>query len=195
MKSIQTMLDLVAPTEVETQPLYLPHHFSDIQRSELDITDLASGEAKLREGQAADLILQLRRVEKTLSAQHALRKKNASGQAQATRAWWKINQMEFTRDNLLATYEKCRQALKSLGHLHTSDANRERFPALTRADLFRKGTTVKWKLGDTYRPDGLLWVLEETSDVVGTYDVPAPAATMKRLVIQPSMCPSLEYHL
>ena len=184
MVAVQPLVDALGPCSPEDQTLYLPSFFSASKRSELPLTELDHEEACLREGQAGDLILQLRRVEKTLSAQHGYRKKNIKGQPQATRSRSKIEQKMFLRDYLLETYESCRGALKSLGHLQQEDGVPERFPALTRADLFRKGTMIKWQLGDTYRPDGLLWVLDSTPDVVGSYESPDPAASQTRSEVQ-----------
>jgi hypothetical protein len=191
MAFVQPLAEALGPCNPEDQALYLPSSFSTSDRLAFDLTKLAREEACLREGQAGDLVLQLRRVEKTLSAHHGYRKKNVKGQAQATRSRSKIEQKEFIRDYLLETYETCRGALKTLDHLQQQDGAPERFPALTRADLFRKGTTVKWQLGDTYRPDGLLWVLESTSDVVASYDDPGPAASQPRLDVQLSKCSRL----
>jgi hypothetical protein len=189
MAAVRPLVEATDPCDPENQPLYLPSSFPTSGRSELGLTDLARMEACLREGQAGDLILQLRRVEKTLSAHNGYRKKNVKGQAQATRSRSKIEQQAFVRDCLLETYESCRGALKSLDHLQHQDGAPERFPALTRADLYRKGTTVKWQLGDTYRPDGLLWVLDSTSDVVASYDNPGLAASQRREDVQLSKCP------
>ena len=126
MEDVQPLVAAQASSSFENRTLYLPSNLSGTQRLEYNLTHLASEEAQLREGQAGDIILQLRRVEKTLSAQHGLRKKNITGQTQATRARSKIHQTEFLRDTLLDTYESCRRALKALDHLQPNDGSHER---------------------------------------------------------------------
>lgn len=143
-----------APCEVETKHLFLPSHFSSELRESLGIATIAQKEAELREAQLCDAILQLRRAVKSLSAVRAAKKKNDSGQAQQTRSQVKIQTMEFIRNYHLAIYKLCRGALISLEGVDTGD----RFPNLTKDDLYRKPTISKRERGATHRAEGGLWV-------------------------------------
>jgi hypothetical protein len=147
---------LSQPTvEIEGLPLFLPSHYPSEHREGLDLKGLAKEEAELREAQACDLILQLRRAVKSLSAARGAKKKNDAGQQQLTRSMGKIQTMEFARDLLLETYELCRRALVSLEG--EDDVNR-RFPPLSLKDLHRKPTISKRERGDSHRSEGGLWV-------------------------------------
>ena len=45
---------------------------------------------------------------------------------------------------------------------------KERYPSLSLSDLYRKSTEDKRKLGDTHRPDGVLWVIGGLNQVHST---------------------------
>ena len=157
MSSVQPAILAQLPCEIEDEPLFLPSHFSETDRLQMDLTQLAEEEAQLRKGQAYEYILQLRRVMKIISTLHGQRKKQTWGQRQNTRARLKIQSMEYTRDRILEVYNSSHHALKLLGKLSSPELE-EQFPYLTVPDLFRKSVQDKRQLGDTHRPDGRLWV-------------------------------------
>jgi hypothetical protein len=157
MPSVMDIIECQDAYQVEDEPLLLPSSFPAIRQEELGIVTLASEEARLREGQACDLILQLRRVAKTISALHSQRKKNDKHQKQQTRSRSRIQAHELARDGMLATYIACRKALGSLGCID-DDLSERRFPPLTLDDLRRHSTVRKRGIGDSRRADGDLWV-------------------------------------
>ena len=168
MPSVKDLIHSQKACEPEQESLYLPSEFSQAERSELVITHLASEECFLREGQAYDCILQLRRAVKTLSALHSNRKKNEQHQKQQTRARSRIQTHEFNRDGILAVYSVCRNALAALGCLNDSHAQ-QRFPALGLNDLHRKSTIKKRAIGDSRRSDGWLWTALSSGVIDSSY--------------------------
>jgi hypothetical protein len=148
-------------SEIEDEMLYLPSHFTFEERAALALNHLAVEEAQLRDGQAHDCILQLRRLEKSLSAIYGLRKKEKKGQQESTRSRNKILSAKLTRTTVLTTYSFCRSALQSLyaGRDDFDTLFKNQYPELTEKDLFRKDTAGKRGLGDTHRPDGNIWFL------------------------------------
>lgn len=145
------------PAEVENELLFLPSYFTERKRNELSLTTLASEEKQLREGHCYECILQLRHLMKILSSIYGQKKKEIRGQKANTRARLKLDTIEAARDQILAVYNLSRHALWALGN--NDEDLRKRFPILTLADLYRKSTVQKRILGDTYRPDGLIWEL------------------------------------
>jgi hypothetical protein len=156
MPKIKPLLLTQEPSELEDENLLLPSHFSDHDRAKLSLEELAEEEAKAREGQTHNCILQLRRVMKTISAMHKLKKKNSHGQRQCIRDRKQLDSLELTRDQILAIYSASRCALVSL---RADDKDlAEQYPPLALADLYRKSTLEKRQRGDTHRADGGLWV-------------------------------------
>jgi hypothetical protein len=154
MPSVQSQVLSQSPCAIEKEELYLPSHFTESERSNLGLCDIAREEAHLREGQAYESIMRLRSTVKALSWYKRTRKENDRGQKQATRSRTKIAAAEFLRDGHLLTYNHARSALESLDGLGPEGC---RFPPLTEDDCFRKSTVDKRLVGDTHRPDGRLW--------------------------------------
>ena len=158
MPSIRSIVQALQNSPgVENEELFLPSYFSNSDIVNYTLTTLADEELNLRDGQAYECILQLRRVMKTISAMRSLKRKDMRGQRHNTRANKQRDSLEVTRDHLLMIYRRARQALLSL----TKDGQNtgECFPPLTIKDLYRKSTMDKRQLGDTHRTDGLLWVV------------------------------------
>jgi hypothetical protein len=153
MPSVQPLIISQPSCPTEKEELYLPSHFSEMERSDLGLCELAQEEVLLREGQAYESIIRLRSTVKALSWYARVRKGNDRGQRQATRGRARIAAAELLRDSHLLTYNHARSALESLTHLGPEG----RFPPLTKDDCFRKSTVDKRQVGDTYRPDGRLW--------------------------------------
>jgi hypothetical protein len=142
---------------LERDDLYLPSEFSEEERRELGLVELANLEAELWEAHASECILQLRSVGKTVSAFRGLRGKEPGSQRQGTRNTTRFQHLEFLQSRILTNYGDSRKALDSLGRLSTIS---DRFPHLTHADLFRKSTQNKRTIGDTHRPDGAVYGLD-----------------------------------
>jgi hypothetical protein len=147
------------PTGVDDENLFLPSYFGNTDRVQLDLTELASEEAKLREGHVYECILQLRRVMKSLSVMQKLRRKNKNSQRESARLHRLRNSVELMRDRILEIYNSSRMALES--HRVPGSDTEELFPPLSLDDLYRKSTLDKRVRGDTFRPDGSLWGLGE----------------------------------
>lgn len=142
---------------LEDEILHLPSHFSDQDRKEFGLEELAREELALRRAQVVDCVLQLRRTAKKLSAAQGQKKKDTRGQNKSGRAHALRSNFEFHQDCLLRIYNTGRRSLISLSAEKL--AVEESFPRLTAHDLFRKPTTESRQLGDSRRPDGMLWGL------------------------------------
>jgi hypothetical protein len=149
MTCVKSLVLSEMPCGEEIEKLFLPSHFSAEDREQLKLTQLAVEEAKLREGQAVECIMQLRRVTKTISIMRRQKKKHDKGQRESSRSQSKIKNIECIRDRFLSIYGTCRTAMKNLGMLYNGELE-ERFPDLSVQDLFRKSTVNKRQLGDTY---------------------------------------------
>ena len=159
MLTTQYTLQNSGPCEfIEDECLFLPSDFSGRERQALSLCNLANEESKLWEIQANNTVLSLRHIMKLLSVLQNQKRRNVHGQKESSRAHIKIQSVEFTRDTFLESYNLCREVLTKLGYF-VDNASINRFPPLTYDDLFRKSTSDKRLLGDTYRPDGLLWVI------------------------------------
>lgn len=101
------------------------------------------------------------------------KKKNVRGQRANTRSNLQRSTVEFNQKRLLQIYSSSRDALLSLGKLDGASSE-ERFPPLTKENLFRK-FLYKRSLGDTNRPDARLWVLGVSTAAAHTYSS-TPAA-------------------
>jgi hypothetical protein len=144
---------------VENETLFLPSHFSDVERENLGLLELARDEARLREGQSRGCIMSLRFIVKTVTMLQHERKANNTGIRPNTSACSKIHTVELLHNQLLLIYNSSCQALITLNNQKAD----ERYPPLTLADLVRKPTGDKWQLNDTHRSEGAIWLL-------GTYD-------------------------
>ena len=178
MPAVESLIVNQPPTDAENELLYLPSHVpTPLLHNGMDISKLVTEEARLCEGQAYDLILQIRRVVKTLSAAQSIKAKNSHGQKDSTRAYGKIKSILFLRTSLLKTYHVCRNSLLAL-QLFGEKVDLNRFPKLTENDLYRKPTVTKRSRGETYNPDGRIWVDgEETGDWNGKAEAGSPSKT------------------
>jgi hypothetical protein len=97
MASVRPMVISQAPCGEELEQLFLPSHFSADERVNLDLTQLATTESKLREAQAFKCIIQLRQIMKIISVLQHQRKKHGSGQRHASRSHSKIQSVRGVR--------------------------------------------------------------------------------------------------
>lgn len=165
MAGLQTPPSSEAVKEVQDELLYLPSHFSESDREELGLSELGEEELELRRVQVVECIMQLRRSAKKHSSVRAQKRKDLPGQHTGTRAAGVRIALEFNQECLLRIYNVGREALVQLSK-DTQDGIS--FPHLTSADLFRKPTTHKRQLGDSRRPDGMLWRVGARADVGST---------------------------
>ncbi|KAJ3966145.1 hypothetical protein EV361DRAFT_595678 [Lentinula raphanica] len=143
------------PDFPEDEILFLPSDVSDLNtRISLELTQLATEEAKLRKAAAVDCVLNLRRIEKYLSTIRDLQAKDNQGQDQNTKANTTIITYENTRQAQIEEYGKHRCALRALGMLEEQE-----FPSLTIEDTYRKSTGSKRSLMDAHCNEGKLWTL------------------------------------
>lgn len=154
-----TAPDTRESSKVEYEKLYLPSSFSIEDRKLMSLEELGAEEFELREGQVIECILQLRRLEKRLSALRDVKRKDRPGQATGTRSTNLRNSLEASQSTLLLIYNLGREALSSLAMDPSAQASVEaKYPPLSKSDLFRKPTSHKRQLGDSNRLDGRVWV-------------------------------------
>jgi hypothetical protein len=142
---------------VEDQKLYFPSDFNLSERKELGLESLASCEAKLREGDAFDCLVDIRAAVKSISAMRLRKQKSDRGMTQHTQSLAQIRGAEAVRDLKMLNYELTRQALISMDIMDEGEDSQ--FLKLTEKDLERQPTESGRQLGDSRRSDGRLWVV------------------------------------
>ncbi|KZV60063.1 hypothetical protein PENSPDRAFT_594542 [Peniophora sp. CONT] len=157
MPSIADKLEATASADsesaIEDEVLWLPSDFSLEDRVRLNLTELASQEIYLREGEAYDAIRAIKSVTRQLDVLRRYQRDRARAQEQNSRALSEIHTAENTQDLHIAHYTETRVALIALGFIAEKDPNTQ-FPPLSRADTFRKATEDGRNVGDSRRPDG-----------------------------------------
>ncbi|KAF7371602.1 CxC2 domain-containing protein [Mycena venus] len=141
------------PPAIEDELLYLPSDLTSTERMTLDFIALGLEESRWREGQAFDSLRAIQLIVKGISALHDRKGKNDRGQKDNTRSGTHIRELERRRNLHMESYEAARQGMISLG----LDPLSSQFPRLTEADLYMKSVRQKRHVGDSRRPDGLLW--------------------------------------
>lgn len=137
----------------EEEQLFLPSDLSSEERHSLVPMVYSECERKLLEGHVFDVLRDLRTIVKSLDNLCAEKDQNY-GQVRQTRASARIQQVIALRDSNIAEYNAARALLINLGGIEQDD---ELLRPLKKEDTYRKRTTVKRAVGDTYRHDGLLW--------------------------------------
>lgn len=135
---------------IEDERLYLPSDLTEAERRQMKLEELGTEEIRWREGQAFDSLRALQNVVKALSALRNRKFKNDRQQKQNTRAGDHIDDTIGRRNQRMQAYNVARMAIISLKG--SSD-----LPPMTEADLFMKSVQQKRHVGDSGRPDGLLW--------------------------------------
>ncbi|KAF6759321.1 hypothetical protein DFP72DRAFT_806849 [Ephemerocybe angulata] len=138
---------------VETMTLFLPSDFTHSDRVKFSLLSLTDGERKMLEGAAYDVLSQLRRDVQFYDSLTANKKSQCYGQERHTREQSKVDEARRRRNSNMDLYKKIRSALVRLG-MPEDDPT---FLPLTLESLFRKSTTVKRAIGDTYTADSMLW--------------------------------------
>ncbi|KAJ6490891.1 hypothetical protein C8R45DRAFT_901278 [Mycena sanguinolenta] len=141
------------PPSIGDELLYLPSDLTSAERMTLDFIALGLEEFRWREGQAFDSLRAIQLIVKGISALRDRKSKNDRGQKDNTRSGTHIRELERRRNLHMQSYEAARQGMISLG----LDPLSLQFPLLTEADLYMKSVRQKRHVGDSRRPDGLLW--------------------------------------
>ncbi|KAJ6552856.1 hypothetical protein B0H19DRAFT_1072355 [Mycena capillaripes] len=152
----------ISAPAIEAELLYLPSEFSEAERREMNLVQLAIEEARWREGQAFDTLRALQNVVKALGALQRRKFKNDRQQKQNTRAMEHMDEGIKRRNHHMEAFNAARLAIITL----TGSSN---FPVLTEADLFMKSVQQKRQVGDSNRTDGLLFRAKALA-TVGSYD-------------------------
>ncbi|KAJ6521770.1 hypothetical protein DFH09DRAFT_1330882 [Mycena vulgaris] len=145
--------------EIELEKLWLPSDFTEAERVAMgpNIIALAAEEAKLREGEAYDLIRVIQTICRGLSALED-RKKDVRGQKDNTISGEQVLDTRHRRDCAIKAYNSVRKALLHLGMIQDGgDKKDSQFPHLTVDDTFMKSRRRERALGDSRRGDGMLY--------------------------------------
>ncbi|KAJ6493772.1 hypothetical protein DFH09DRAFT_1104448 [Mycena vulgaris] len=145
--------------EIELEKLWLPSDFTEVERVAMgpNIIALAAEEAKLREGEAYDLIRVIQTICRGLSALED-RKKDVRGQKDNTISGEQVLDTRHRRDCAIKAYNPVRKALLHLGMIQDGgDKKDSQFPHLTVDDTFMKSRRRERALGDSRRGDGMLY--------------------------------------
>lgn len=141
------------PPAIEDELLYLPSDLTSAERMTLDFIALGLEESRWREGQAFDSLRAIQLIFKGISALRDRKGKDDRRQKDNIRSGNHIRELERRRNLHMESYEAARQGMLSLG----LDPLSSQFPRLTEADLYMKSVRQKRHVGDSRRPDGLLW--------------------------------------
>ena len=126
----------IAPENI---PLCLPSDFTANQRKILDWQELGSMESQLREGQANDLLEQLREclAEKSLRFRTEVRPANSQGKV--TRVWGSVHRIDNQIKETVVMYRTAREAITEL----RGAAELRRFQEIKKIDLKMSGDIVE----------------------------------------------------
>lgn len=140
----------------EHETLVLPSDLSSDLREKVGLSNLASNEMRLREGEAYDALQALRSQIRYCNAliQHKNAKNNAvHGQYLSTRAGNLIRNADRKSQDYAQKYRHARAAMIRLG----LPSNSTRFPELTRESTFMKDLSISHVLGDGSKTEGWIW--------------------------------------
>ena len=137
--------------DTEGFQLGLPSEYTKEQRVSLGLDTLAAVEMEIRQGEAHEVLEELRGVV-TYLILFLQGKRSLRSQGMHTRAARRLREIEEERDLSMAKYRHSRKWMVSLG-LSASD---KVFLELRKEDTFRKMTQTK-KLGDGSVNEGWIW--------------------------------------
>ncbi|PPQ88252.1 hypothetical protein CVT26_011344, partial [Gymnopilus dilepis] len=161
----------------EDERLLLPSDLSAEEQQTFSISAaLTNCECKLLEGHAFDVLRDIQTIVKTLTNLYKEKKHNY-GQLQQTRSSARIQEVIALRDANIREYNATRESLIRLGSITADDLL---LRPLKKADTYRKQTTIKRAVGDTYRHDGLIWTNRGT--MAGTQ--PASTSVITKPIIE-----------
>lgn len=142
--------------------LRLPSDFSRSERDAFCLNELAEVERSLREGEAYDVLEELRQQLKFNCAVQLDKQQNHRGTHANTRFQRVFSEARRLKDYWMNEYGRVRDALLSLG---LSDKD-ETFMRLTEADTWRR-STLEPVLGEAMRQDGWIWRVGVGKDSIG----------------------------
>ncbi|KZV59865.1 hypothetical protein PENSPDRAFT_719810 [Peniophora sp. CONT] len=155
-RKLEATADSDTDTPVEHETLWLPSDFDHEERTTLGLTELASHESRLLEGECHDAIEAIKACTRQLDVMRRYQKDRARGQEQNSRALTELYTAERAQEQHLLHYAEARAGLIALGFMSADDPDTE-FPELTKADTYRKATEDGRNIGDSRREDGSLW--------------------------------------
>jgi len=148
----------------EHETLLLPSDLPSYLREKFGLSNLASDEMCLREGEAYDALHSLRSQIRYCNAlvQHKNAKKNAvHGQYLSTRAGNLIRNANQKSQDYAQKYRHARAAMISLG----LPSNSTQFPELTTDSMFMKDFSKPHVLGDGGKTEGWIWCVGLPADM------------------------------
>lgn len=153
--SIRKHIPLVDFTTPELEQLKLPSEFTPAMRRALGLTDLATIEYELREGQAHDALSALRQVIQEYN--HNLLDKNGNihGTKEGLRSATFFKILSADKMSAVAKYRSARAALLSLGLPHNDTIWRE----LHDNELHGRNVSSKRQLGESSKQDPWFWAV------------------------------------
>lgn len=163
LKWMPTVRKLVEEDDSSDNPealcLHLPSDFSELKREELNLTELAGIEMSLREGQAYDLLDELRQQLKINTMLQIDKQETVWGTRAGNRSLKAINEAHRLKRYWMSEYKAVREAMIALG----LDITTSHFKILTEKDLYRNSTVVAHTLGSGTKPDGWVWTIGKGS--------------------------------
>ncbi|KAG6847801.1 hypothetical protein H0H93_005915 [Arthromyces matolae] len=139
--------------KVEDFDLLLPSSISPDDWDDLGLSEMATIEYKLREGQAHDALADLRIAVKTYNANVNFKKENVFGQGPNTRAQKLLNTLQSEKIIAMKRYNLAYTKLLALG-LSSSDA---KLQPLNETMLWVKNVTQRHQLGSSKIVDPWYW--------------------------------------
>ncbi len=139
-------------SELSDVVLRLPSDFSSAERERLALVGLATLELSIREGEAYDVLEELRQQLKKNSVLRLDKQRNYRGTHANTRFQRVFSEARRLKNHWVGEYERVRMALLSLGLPDNDDT----FKPLTEADSWRR-STMEPCIGEGMRQDGWIW--------------------------------------
>lgn len=153
----------------ETEPLFLPSHFSKESRSTYCLDELAEIEFELRKGQAYDAIQDLKSSIQYMKGALRVKAKNSGSQKRNTRSTIYICKIRDNKDVWAAKYRRARECLLALG------ADPAHFRQLNDADMFLRNIRDDAALGEGSTDPGWIWSArwhrDETLDDAAAHEI------------------------
>jgi len=137
----------------EEEKLFLPSHFPEGRRVQLDLVILGEIERKLHEGSTYDTLCSVQNTVKIVCALSGEKRKKGCGQYLNTQASAKIHEAGAQCDLAMQNYIACQKAMISLGLLE----NNASFPPLALSDTYQKPTHLHQAVSDSQNSDGKLY--------------------------------------
>lgn len=149
--ALQTIIKYIPFHNPETEPLFLPSHFSKESRSTYCLDELAEIEFELRKGQAYDAIQDLKSSIQYMKGALHVKAKNSGSQKRNTRSTIYIRKIRDNKGVWAAKYRRARECLLALG----SDPTH--FRQLNDNDMFLWNIRDDAAFGEGSTDPGWIW--------------------------------------